>query len=109
VRVFSETVDNIPYRRFEQSFMGSRMTCFACAAAPVSARDWMTYGFFQFESNVRMGVVLGIIGVPGLGFFFTFQFEWFQYEKAATYLLVMIGLTVLIDRISRALKLSRVT
>ncbi len=108
VRVFSETVDNIPYRRFEQSFMGSRMTCFACAAAPVSARDWMTYGFFQFESNVRMGVVLGIIGVPGLGFFFTFQFEWFQYEKAATYLLVMIGLTVLIDRISRALKLSRV-
>jgi len=109
VRVFTETVDNIPYRRFEQSYLGSRMTCFAYTAGPVSWRDWMTYSFFQFESNVRTGIVLGIVGVGGLGFFFTFQFEMFKHEKASTYLIVMIGLTVLIDRISRALKLSRVS
>ncbi|MCA8912484.1 MAG: ABC transporter permease subunit [Planctomycetes bacterium] len=109
VRVFSETVDNIPYRHFEQSFHGSRMTCFAYTAGPMSWKDWMTYSFFQFESNVRMGIVLGIVGVGGLGFFFTFNFEWFRFEKAGTYLLVMILLTVVIDRISRGLKLSRVS
>lgn len=108
VRVFSETVDNIPYRRFEQSFMGSRLSCFGCVAAPISWRDWMTYSFFQFESNVRTGVVLGIVGVGGLGFFFTFNFEWFRFEKAATYLLMIIALTIVIDRISRLLKISRV-
>lgn len=108
VRVFSETVDNVPYRRFEQSYMGSRMTCFAYTAGPMSWRDWMTYSFFQFESNVRTGVVLGIVGVGGLGFFFTFNFEWFRFEKASTHLIMIILLTVVIDRISRLLKFSRV-
>lgn len=108
VRVFSETVDNIPYRNFEQSCMGSRMTCFAYTAGPMSWNDWLTYSFFQFESNVRTGIVLGIVGVGGLGFYFSFNFDWFRYERAGTYLLVMILLTVVIDRISRALKLSRV-
>jgi phosphonate transport system permease protein len=109
VRVFSETVDNIPYRSFEQSFMGSRLTCFGTVAAPISWRDWMTYSFFQFESNVRAAVVLGIVGVGGLGFFFTFNFEWFRFEKASTHLLMIILLTISIDRISRLLKLSRVS
>ena len=108
VRVFSETVDNVPYRNFEQTFRGSRMTCFAYTAGPMSWKDWLTYSFFQFESNVRTGIVLGIVGVGGLGFFFTFQFEMFKHHKAGTYLLVMILLTVVIDRISRVLKLSRV-
>lgn len=108
VRVFSETVDNIPYRRFEQGFMGSRIACFGYIAAPVSWRDWMTYTFFQFESNVRAGVVLGMIGVGGLGFFFNFNFEWFRFERAGTYLIMIILLTIVIDRISRMLNLSRV-
>jgi phosphonate transport system permease protein len=108
VRVFSETVDNISYRRFEQSFIGSRMTCYGYVAAPICWRDWMTYSFFQFESNVRTAVVFGIVGVGGLGFFFTFNFEWFRFEKASTYLLMIISLTIIIDRISRMLKLSRV-
>jgi ABC-type phosphate/phosphonate transport system permease subunit len=108
VRVFGETVDNVPYRRFEQSFAGSRMACFGYAAVPASWRDWMTYSFFQFESNVRAGVVLGIIGSAGLGFIFSFNFEHFHYERASTDLIVIILLTVVIDRLSRALKLTRV-
>ena len=109
VRVFGETVDNIPYRRFEQSFMGSRMACFGYVASPISWKDWMTYSFFQFESNVRTSVVLGIIGVGGLGFMFSVNFEWFRFEKASTCLIMIVLLTVIIDRISRVLKLSRVS
>jgi len=109
VRVFSETVDNIPYRRFEQAAGGSRMACFGYAAVPASWKDWMTYSFFQFESNVRAGVVLGIIGSAGLGFIFSFNFEHFHLEKASADLIVIILLTVVIDRVSRLLKLTRVT
>jgi phosphonate transport system permease protein len=108
VRVLGETVDNIPYRRLEQSFQGSRLHSFGCVAAPVSWRDWMTYGFFQFESNVRAAVVLGIVGAGGLGFYFTFNFEWFRFEKASTHLLVIIALTVVIDRLSRLFQLTKV-
>lgn len=109
LRVFSESVDNLPYRKFEQANTGSRLSCFATVAVPMCWRDWLTYGFFQFEANVRMAVVLGLVGVGGLGFQFSFNFEWFRFEKASTYLLVMIGLTILIDRLSRVLKLSRVS
>ncbi|ADH87303.1 PhnE/PtxC family ABC transporter permease [Desulfurivibrio alkaliphilus] len=108
VRVFSESIDNIPYRRFEQSFSGSRPTCFGLVAVPTAWRDWLTYAFFQFESNVRTAVVLGIVGAGGLGFQFSFNFEWFRFEKAATYLLMIIALTVIIDRTSRLLRFSRV-
>ncbi|CAG0929228.1 Phosphate-import permease protein PhnE [Planctomycetaceae bacterium] len=108
-RVFSETVDNIPYRRFEQAFGGSRFATFSYAAVPMSWRDWMTYSLFQFESNVRAGIVLGIIGSVGLGFEFARKFEHFHYREASVDLIAMILLTIIIDRGSRALKLNRVT
>jgi len=70
-------------------------------------RDWLTYALFQFESNVRAAVVLGLIGVGGLGFQFNFNFEWFRFERAGTYLIMMILLTVIIDRSARMFKVSR--
>lgn len=107
-RVFGEAVDNQPLRRFEPTCGASRMATYGLVAVPRVWRDWMTYAFFQFESNVRAAVVLGLIGVGGLGFQFSFNFEWFRFERAGTYLLVMVLLTMAIDRGSRRLKLSRV-
>lgn len=107
-RVFGEAVDNQPLARFEPACGASRATTYAAVAVPRVWRDWMTYAFFQFESNVRAAVVLGLIGVGGLGFQFSFNFEWFRFERAGTYLIMIILLTVLIDRGARLLKLSRV-
>ena len=107
-RVFGEALDNQPLRRFEPTCGASRPMTYAMVAVPLAWRDWMTYTFFQFESNVRAAVVLGLIGVGGLGFQFNFNFEWFRFERASTYLIVMILLTVLIDRGSRLLNISRV-
>src|SRR3546814_18546263 len=88
-RVFSEAVDNQPLRRFEPTCGASRRVTYAMVAAPLAWRDWMTSAFFQFESNVRVAVVLGLIGVGGLGFQFSFNFEWFRFERAGTYLILM--------------------
>lgn len=107
-RVFGEAVDNQPLRRFEPTCGASRAATYAVVAVPRVWRDWMTYSFFQFESNVRAAVVLGLIGVGGLGFQFSFNFEWFRFERAGTYLVMIVLLTVLIDRSSRLLGLSRV-
>jgi len=107
-RVFGEAVDNQPLRRFEPTCGASRGMTYAMVAVPLAWRDWMTYAFFQFESNVRAAVVLGLIGVGGLGFQFSFNFEWFRFERAGTYLIMMILLTVLIDRSARLLNLSQV-
>ena len=89
------------------SFMGSRLATYSYAAIPSAKRDWITYSFLQFESNVRAGVVLGMIGTMGLGFKFLQSFTFDNYHRAGTFLLVIILLTVVIDRISRLLKVTR--
>jgi phosphonate transport system permease protein len=109
VRVFTETVDNVPFKRLERVHIGSRPLTYAYGAVPASWRDWSTYSLFQFESNVRAGVVLGMLGIGGIGHYFHSAFQFWHLERAATYLIVIILLTVIIDRISRALKLSRVS
>jgi len=106
-RVFTETVDNIPYRRLEQAYLGSRRVTFFAVAVPVCWRDWMTYSFFQFEANVRMSMVLGLVGLAGLGMALSEAQEWAIWGQASTLLITMVLVTTVIDRTSRALKLSR--
>lgn len=86
---------------------GSRARTFLYGAVPAVAPEWLAYAFYQFESNVRAEVVLGIVGAGGLGFLFSFEFEFFRLERAATYLVVMVLLAVLLDRLSRHLGLAR--
>ncbi|MFN0059654.1 MAG: PhnE/PtxC family ABC transporter permease [Planctomycetota bacterium] len=107
-RVFTEAIDNVPTGQLERQYRGSRSQTFFYSAIPHAWSTWMTYGFFQFESNVRMGITLGVIGVGGIGDAFHTCFSvTYDYPRAATYLLAMIGLTVVIDRFSRALKITR--
>lgn len=107
LRVFAEAVDNLPHRLLEPHAQGTPLRSYVLVAAPLVWREWLTYVFFQFEANVRMAVVLGLVGVGGLGFQFAHRFEFFRFEQASTYLLVMIALTLVIDRLARSLKLSR--
>ncbi|MFM8979506.1 MAG: PhnE/PtxC family ABC transporter permease, partial [Planctomycetia bacterium] len=106
-RVFTETVDNIPYRRLEQACLGSWLGSFVMVAVPTCWRDWLTYAVFQFEVNMRMGVVLGLVGLSGLGMAFGEARQWAIWGQASTLLLTMVLLTTAIDRLSRALKPSR--
>jgi phosphonate transport system permease protein len=106
-RVFAETLDNVPYRRLEQVAGTCRPQIYLYGALPEAWRDWKTYVFFQFEVNVRIGVVLGMVGAGGLGDRFQSNLAWRENHRAGSYLLAMVVLTVLIDRLSRRLLLQR--
>ncbi len=101
-RVFVETVDNLPYRRLEPAFQGSRLATFLYAAVPPSLGSWLTYALFQLEVNVRMSLVLGVLGLGGLGDRFHTAVTFWNLRRAGTFLIAMVLLTVLIDRLSRA-------
>jgi phosphonate transport system permease protein len=107
LRVFAETIDNVPYRQLELVPGGRRAITFAYAAVPVAWNDWKTYAFFQFEVNLRMGIVLGMVGVGGLGAMFDSNLKFYELNRASTYLWTMVLLTVALDRISRRLQLHR--
>lgn len=107
LRVFVETIDNVPYRRLEQASGACRPQIFLYGALPTAWADWKTYAFFQFEVNMRMGIVLGMVGAGGLGEAFDGNLRFDRIERACTFLWAMVLLTVLIDRCSRWLQLRR--
>ncbi|GAB4142033.1 MAG: hypothetical protein Fur0037_09050 [Planctomycetota bacterium] len=107
-RVFTEAVDDIPHERLGR-VPGSRAAqTYLYAAIPSAWPTWKTYSFFQFEVNVRTGVVLGWVGAGGLGDKFDSNRQWLHLHEASTYLWSMILLTVAIDRLSRRLQLRRI-
>jgi phosphonate transport system permease protein len=107
LRVFAETIDNVPYRRLEQVSGACRPQIFLYGALPSAWPDWKTYAVFQFEVNMRMGIVLGMVGAGGLGDAFKTNLGYFRLERACTFLWAMIFLTVLTDRVSRRLQMRR--
>lgn len=107
-RVFVEIVDDIPSRRFEPFVVGSRGLAYAYVAVPTALRDWRTYAVVQFESNVRAGLVLGIVGIGGLGDAFHTSFSHWNLPRAGTFLLAMVLLTTIIDRLSRRFRSAHV-
>lgn len=107
LRVFAETLDNVPYRRLEQVSGACRPQIFLYGALPSAWPDWKTYAFFQFEVNLRMGIVLGMVGAGGLGEAFDGNLKYFRLDRACTFLWAMVALTVAVDRLSRWLQLRR--
>ena len=107
LRVFAETLDNVPHRRLEQIAGACRPQIFLYGALPSAWPDWKTYAFFQFEVNMRRGIVLGMVGAGGLGEAFDGNLKFGRIERACTFLWAMVLLTVLVDRLSRWLQLRR--
>ena len=100
-RVFVERVDAVPLQRLESAALGGRRGAFWYAAVPASLRDWTTYALFQLEVNVRMGVVFGIVGLGGLGDRFHSSLSRWNLPRAGTFLLAMVLMTAVIDRLAR--------
>jgi phosphonate transport system permease protein len=107
-RVFTEAVDDVRSRHLETFHSGSRTATYLFAAVPEALRSWKAYATFQLEVNVRAGLVLGMIGAGGLGDSFHTSVSFWSLERASTFALAMVLLTLLLDRSSRALRLAQV-
>ena len=105
-RVFTEAVDDVPYAML-QRVGATRSRTFLYGVLPRVWASWRTYGFFQFEVNMRIGIALGVVGVGGLGLFFRNNMDYMRPAQAAAFLWGMIVLTIMVDRLSRWLQLTR--
>ena len=105
-RVFTESLDDVPYQRLERIGAG-RLATFGYGALPSAWPSWRTYAFFQFEVNMRIGVALGVVGAGGLGLYFRNNLAYREHSTAAAFLWGMVLLTVAVDRLSRYLQLKR--
>lgn len=62
------------------------------------------YTMYMLEYNVRAASVLGIVGAGGVGFYLYTYINNFQYERAATALILLLALVTVLDFASSHLR-----
>ncbi len=71
---------------------------------PESASHLLGHLLYMFDYNVRQSSILGIVGAGGIGFYIITHIRFFEYGKAAFFMLVVLVLVLVIDFISTKLR-----
>ena len=74
------------------------------AAWPSITREVIGYTLYIFDRNVRVATVLGLVGAGGIGLELNSNLRFFQYDKAAAIILIIIITIVAIDYVSAWLR-----
>ena len=75
---------------------------------PQALPTMLSYGLLYWESNIRAATVLGLVGAGGIGFKIQVSMRLFQYHDLTTYVILLIVMVTVIDRVSAYLR-ARIT
>ncbi|TDW56316.1 PhnE/PtxC family ABC transporter permease [Oceanimonas baumannii] len=67
-------------------------------------RAFMAYSLYRFENLIRETAILGMLGIPTLGFFIDSAFSEFRFDRAMALLLVCAWLNIVVDVLARRLR-----
>ncbi len=74
------------------------------AAWPSILREAIGYTLYIFDRNVRMATVLGLVGAGGIGVELNTTLRFFDYDKSATLILIILMTIIAIDYLSTWLR-----
>lgn len=67
---------------------------------PESAPHLLSQILYMFDYNVRQSSILGLVGAGGIGFYIINYIKFFEYGKAAVFMLVVLVAVLIIDWMS---------
>ncbi len=67
---------------------------------PESAPHLISQILYMFDYNVRQTSILGLVGAGGIGFYIINHIKFFEYGKAAVFMLVVLITVLIIDFVS---------
>jgi phosphonate transport system permease protein len=105
-RLFAEAMENAPNEpeaSLREAGSGSAVA-FAYGTLPLVWPQCIAYGLYRLEMNIRMAAVLGFVGAGGLGQMLYFHLSIFQQAQAATVLVAMFVLVLVVDFLSDRLR-----
>lgn len=68
-------------------------------------RTFLAFTLYRFEILLRESAILGMLGIPTLGFFIDSAFAEFRLDRAMLLILVAAWLNIVVDALSRQLRL----
>ena len=103
-RLFADSLENVPREPAQALRLRgvSGAVAFLYATGPQLAPQWLSYGLYRWENNIRAAAVLGVVGAGGLGQMLSVHLGLFQMAASATVLIAMIVLVALVDALSAA-------
>ena len=72
----------------------------ACAVIPDALPSMINTTLFALEKAVRSSVVLGLVGAGGIGIELKVAMDMFQYDQAATIIILVFLLVLAVERVS---------
>lgn len=87
------------------SAMGSgRFSLIMCSVFPAAMPSFINTSLFSLEKATRSSVILGLVGAGGIGIELKVAMDMFNYDEAATIILAIFALVVLVERMSSVLR-----
>jgi len=101
-RLFAEALENTPSAPAQalRDAGAGRVAAFLYGTLPSVLPQWLSYSLYRWENNIRMAAVLGFVGAGGLGQMLHVTLSLFQQSKAASVIIAMLVMVLLVDALS---------
>ena len=101
-KLFSEALENTSKKPVEGVVAsgGSRLQSILFGIMPQVSPVHISVILYNFESNVRSGTILGIVGAGGIGFLLQDRITAYRWDEAWTIIFLIIGMVYIIDYLS---------
>lgn len=101
-KLFSEAIENTSERPVDgvKASGGSRLQQIRYGIMPQVNPVILSILIYNFESNVRSGTILGIVGAGGIGFLLSDRIAAYKWGEAWSIIFLIIAMVYLIDWIS---------
>lgn len=101
-KLFSEAIENTSNKPVEgvKASGGSRLQQIRFGIAPQVNPVILSILLYNFESNVRSGTILGIVGAGGIGFLLSDRIAAYKWDEAWSIIFLIIAMVYLIDYLS---------
>lgn len=101
-KLFSEALENTSQKPVEGVVAsgGSRLQTLRYAVMPQVLPVHLSVILYNFESNVRSGTILGIVGAGGIGFMLSDRISAYKWDEAWSIIFLIIAMVYLIDWLS---------
>ena len=101
-KLFSEAIENTSEKPVEgvKASGGSRLQQIRYAITPQVNPVILSILLYNFESNVRSGTILGIVGAGGIGFLLSDRIAAYKWDEAWSIIFLIIAMVYIIDSLS---------
>jgi len=105
-RLFADSLENANLHAEDtlRTNGAAALPAFVYSTLPLLLPQMMSYTLYRWENNIRAAAVLGVVGAGGLGGMLKFHLSLFQMPQAATVIIAMLLMVVLVDAASFGLR-----